>query len=154
MTDHGRTAVYAAEVAAFEGTRFEAIVPFADLVDLAAIVLSAEWWPAGNVSIVPARRDSSTSSANLRGEVRTIRLAAPQMTPATVVHELAHVLAGVGRGHDGGFRRAHVDLTGHLLGDEAATWLIDGYASFGLDLSPRTWSAPPIRRAAGGPIAL
>ena len=154
MTDQGRTAVYAAEIAAFEGTRFETLVPFDELVDLASIVLTASWWPGGEVSIVPARRNAGSSSANLRGDRRTIRLAAPQMTMATVVHELAHVLAGVGSGHDARFRRAHVDLAGHLLGDEAATWLIDGYAAFELDLAPRSWQAPPVRRAAGGPIAL
>jgi hypothetical protein len=76
------------------------------------------------------------------------------MTPATVVHELAHVLAGVERGHGPSFRRAHVDLVGFAFGDEQAGWLLDAYVAVGLAPGERTWPAPPVRPAAGGPIAL
>lgn len=153
--DIGREAVYAAEVAAFEGTAHESPLPLGDLQALASIATGAAWWPCGPIEVVAARSDASSSSTRQRdGAPPVIRLAAPQMTAATVVHELAHALAGVGHGHDGRFRRAHVDLAGHLLGDEPASWLIDAYASLGLPLGERAWSAPPVRRGAGGPIAL
>lgn len=83
-----------------------------------------------------------------------VRLAAPQMTPATVLHELAHVLAGLDDGHGGVFRRAHVDLVGYAFGEEPATWLIDAYRAMALDPGARCWLAPPIRRETGGPLAL
>jgi hypothetical protein len=81
-------------------------------------------------------------------------LAAPQMTPATVLHELAHVLAGIDDGHGPVFRRAHVDLVGFAFGDVEANWLLDAYAAMGLAPGGRSWSQPPLTRAAGGPLAL
>ena len=83
-----------------------------------------------------------------------VRLAAPQMTAATLVHELAHVLAGVEAGHGPTFRRAHVDLVGYCFGDAEAEWLLDAYAAMGLAPGERTWPSPPVRRGAGGPLAL
>ena len=98
--DDGRAAVYAAEIAAFEGTSYESITEFDELLALVRTITSAAWWPRGAVPVVRARRDAGTSSATQRGGERpTVRLAAPQMTPATLVHEFAHVLAGVGSGH-------------------------------------------------------
>jgi hypothetical protein len=76
------------------------------------------------------------------------------MTSATVLHEFAHVLAGVTHGHDAVFRRAHVDLVGFALGDEPATWLLEAYAAIDLEPGRRAWSPPSIRHAAGGPVAL
>lgn len=153
--DIGREAVYAAEIAAFEGTSFESVTPFADLLDLAALIVGAEWWPHGDIEVVPARADAGSSSTRQRtGSAPVVRLAAPQMTPATVVHEFAHVLAGVGAGHGEVFRRAHVDLVGYALGDKPAGWLLDGYAAMGLAPGRRSWPAPPVRRNAGGPVAL
>lgn len=153
--DIGRESVYAAEIAAFEGTSLESLVLLDDLLELARAVSSADWWPHGPVAVTAARSDAGSSSTRQRGSAApVIRLAAPQMTEATLVHELAHVLAGVAHGHDGLFRRAHVDLTGFLLGDEPASWLIDAYASMGLAAGRRDWPAPPVRRAAGGPVAL
>ena len=153
--DIGREAVYAAEIAAFEGTSFETVTPFIELLDLAAVITTASWWPHGPIEVVVARADAGSSSTRQRsGNAPVVRLAAPQMTPATVVHEFAHVLAGVVHGHDDIFRRAHVDLVGYTLGEEPADWLLDGYAAMALEPGVRAWSAPSIRRGAGGPVAL
>lgn len=153
--DHGRAAVYAAEIAAFEGTSYESIVPLDELFALGRLVTAAPWWPHGPTDIVPARADAGSSSARQRGSGPVVvRLAAPQMTRATLLHELAHVLAGVGDGHGEVFRRAHVDLVGYVFGDEPATWLVDAYRAMGLEPGRRRWPAPPIRRSAGGPLAL
>lgn len=153
--DDGRAAVYAAEIAAFEGTSYESLTSFDELVALAQMVTSASWWPRGGVPVARARADSGTSSATQRGAGRpTVRLAAPQMTPATLVHELAHVLAGVGSGHGPTFRRAHVDLAGYAFGDTEAGWLLDAYAAMRLAPGPRAWAQPPVRDGCAGPLAL
>lgn len=153
--DIGREAVYAAEISAFEGTSFESVTPFPELLELATLIVAADWWPHGEIEVVPARADAGSSSTRQRtGAAAVVRLAAPQMTPATVVHEFAHVLAGVGQGHGDVFRRAHVDLVGYAFGDEPAGWLLDGYAAMGLEPGRRAWEAPPVRRHAGGPVAL
>jgi hypothetical protein len=152
--DLGREAVYAAEIAAFEGTSYESLVTFDELAALAVSISSAAWWPHGQVSVVPARRDARTSSTRQRGEAApVVRLAAPQMTPATLIHELAHVLAGLAAGHGEVFRRAHVDLAGVAFGATEASWLLDAYDAVGLPAGARAWPDPtPHRR--GGPIAL
>jgi len=153
--DIGREAVYAAEIAAFEGTRFESVTSYDELVELADLITGASWWTQGEIEVVRTRSDASSSSTRQAGGCRpVVRLAAPQMTSATLVHEFAHVLAGIAHGHDGVFRRAHVDLAGSVLGDEPAVWLLDAYAAMGLEPGSRTWEAPPVRRAAGGPVAL
>lgn len=153
--DEGRAAVYAAEIAAFEGTSYESITAFESLEALAGTVTGAPWWPHGLVEVRRARADASSSSARQRGGAApVIRLAAPQMTPATLVHELAHALAGVAAGHGPAFRRAHVDLVGYVFGDTEAGWLLDAYAQMGLAPGRRGWPAPPLRHAAGGPLAL
>ncbi len=155
MADVGREAVYAAEIAAFEGTRYESVTGFDELLDTASLIGSADWWPRGEIEVVPARADASSSSTRQSGSARpVVRLAAPQMTPATLIHEFAHVLAGVAHGHDAVFRRAHVDLVGYVFGDEPAAWLLDGYAVMRLEPGRRAWAAPPVRRSAGGPVAL
>lgn len=153
--DIGREAVYAAEIAAFEGTSHESLTPFDDLAALALVIVEATWWPHGPIEVVPARSDAGSSSTRQHGGGRpVVRLATPQMTPATIVHEFAHVLAGVEHGHDEVFRRAHVDLVGFCLGDGPVGWLLDGYAAMGLAPGSRAWPAPPVRRTAGGPLAL
>ena len=155
MTDRGRQAVYAAEIAAFEGTAYESIVDFDELVVIADRIAASTWWPHGHVRVVRARRDAASSSTRQRGSAApVVRLAAPQMTPATVLHELAHVLAGVDSGHGPAFRRAHVDVVGYALGDTEAGWLLDAYAAVGLPPGDRAWPEPSIRPGAGGPIAL
>jgi hypothetical protein len=155
MADDGRAAVYAAEIAAFEGTSHEALAPFDELVALARVITDAAWWPHGDIAVVRARADAETSSARQRGDSRpTVRLAAPQMTTATLVHEFAHVLAGVGLGHGPTFRRAHVDLAGYALGDTEAVWLLDAYAAMQLAPGQRAWPQPPVRDSWTGPLAL
>lgn len=151
--DDGRAAVYAAEIAAFEGTSYETLTEFDELVVLARRVTSAAWWPRGDVPVVRARRDASSSSASQRhGDRPTVRLAAPQMTPATIVHELAHVLAGVGSGHGPTFRRAHVDLVGYCFGATESAWLLDAYAAMQLAPGRRAWAQPPVDDACAGPL--
>jgi hypothetical protein len=76
------------------------------------------------------------------------------MTPATLVHELAHVLAGVGLGHGPQFRRAHVDLVGFAFGEAEAHWLLDAYAAMQLTPGTRAWPAPHVRAGTGAPRAL
>ncbi len=156
--DIGREAVYASEIAAFEGTSYEALTRFDELVDLARGIVTEPWWPHGPIEVTPARSDACSSSTRQRvGTMPVIRLATPQMTPATLVHEFAHVLAGVDRGHDDTFRRAHVDLARSAFGDEPATWLRDGYTQMGLTIGTRHWptpSTPSTRSATGGPVAL
>ena len=153
--DVGREAVYAAEIAAFEGTSYETLTRFDQLVPLADRIVANAWWPHGPIRVVPARSDAASSSTRQRhGTVPVIRLASPQMTPATLVHEFAHVLAGVMHGHDAVFRRAHVDLAGAAFGDEPAGWLIDGYSQMGLDLARRTWPEPASQPDVRGPVAL
>ena len=153
--DDGRAAVYAAEIAAFEGTSYETLTPFDELVALAGTITAAAWWPHGEVPVVRARTGAGTSSARQRGGDRpTVRLAAPQMTAATLVHELAHVLAGVGSGHGPTFRRAHIDLAGYAFGATEASWLLDAYSAMRISPGPRTWAQPPVRDGCASPLAL
>lgn len=152
MVDHGRADVYAAELAAFEGTTYEQVVPFDQLVTLARNVCAARWWPLGHIDVVTTRSDALTSSARQCGDqVPVVRLARPQMTRATLVHELAHVLAGVGSGHGPLFRRAYVDLAAAALGVDPAAWLLEQFGRHGLDTAARTWPPPDVL---GGAIAL
>jgi hypothetical protein len=151
-SDQQRAAVYAAEIAAFEGTTFEQVTTLDELARLAQRLCGAEWWPLGQVAVVASRSDAFSSSTRQRGsEAPVVRLAAPQLTPATLVHELGHVLAGVGVGHGSLFRRAYADLAAAAFGVEPASWLIDQFHMHGLDVGVRSWTAPV---ALGGPIAL
>jgi hypothetical protein len=143
--DRGRSSVYAAEIAAFEGTSYEVTIPFDELLVLGRSITDATWWTGGETEIVPARVDASSSSTRqCVGGAPVIRLAAPQMTPATVLHELAHVLAGLAAGHGPAFRRAHLDLVGFAFGAEPADWLAESYDAMGLALGERSWPTPPI----------
>jgi hypothetical protein len=153
--DRGRAEVYAAELAAYEGTDLESVVGFDDLVALAIDVMSQAWWPRGRVPVRRAR-SGARSSATRHTSRAVIHLAAPQMTRATLIHELAHVLAGVGAGHGELFRRAHVDLASLAFGSDRGGWLDAAYAGAGLSLGARRWPQPPSvdRPVALGPIAL
>jgi hypothetical protein len=156
--DRGRAEVYAAELMAFDGTELEDLAEFESLLALAAEVSTMSWWPHGPVEVVPARRDarSSTtrsSSAPDGSRLVVVRLADPQLTPATLVHELAHVLAGVGAGHGPRYRRAHVDIATAAFGAERGRWLADAYSSAGLGLGERSWPVPP-EPGRSQPIAL
>lgn len=142
MADRDRAQVYAAELAAYDGTDLEHVVPFAALVALAERVMGDPWWPAGRVPVRPARSDAGSSSTRLGRQV-VVRLARPQQTPATLVHELAHVLAGFDAGHGPLFRRAHVDIALVAFGREPACWLTDAYGAAELALAERPWPDPP-----------
>lgn len=142
--DTGRAAVYAAELAAFDGTSFEVIRPLSDLVELAAAVTSSAWWPHGPTPVVAARADAASSSARRRGAgPAVVRLAAGQMTSITLLHELAHVLAGVEAGHGPRFRRAYLDVVAYALGPVPAGWLQEQFDLGRLAVAGRRgWPAP------------
>ena len=158
--DVGRAAVYAAELAAFDGTDLEAVVGVDALRRLVDDVVSGEWWPGPDVIVRSMRSDARSSNARCDGgSTTTISIAAPQATVATAVHELAHALAGVAAGHDATYRRAHLDVVAVATnlrrsdgrGDLHVEQLRDAYDAAGLTIGSRTWPAPP---PVGGPIAL
>ena len=145
--DRGREAVYAAEEAAFGGTDLEDHLPLDALRARATTLVDGDWWVrAGGppVDVVAARVDARTSTARRRGGAALIRLAEAQLDIATVAHELAHVLAGIDRGHDEWFRAAHVDVVAVLAGSGASAALAASYRTFGLPVAPRPWP-PPVR---------
>lgn len=154
--DAGREALYAAELAAFDGTSYESLVPLPELVQLAARVCAADWWQVGQVEIVAARADAASSSTRQRGDtLPVVRLAAGQATPATLLHELAHVLAGLAAGHGPRYRRAYLDIVGFCWGEMAAGWLRAEFEAARLAVGERTWPAPPVALGPSpGPIAL
>ena len=143
MIDHGREAVYAAELAAFDGTSYERLTDLVTLQSLAYRITNADWWPRGDVTVVAARADAASSATYLTGASQPIvRLAAGQMTMATLTHELSHALAGVGNGHGPTFRRAHVDVVEWAFGGEPAEWLLDAYQAMGVGVGDRSWRPP------------
>ncbi len=143
--DVGRAATYAAEEDAFGGTDLDAETSLAALVALAATITEGEWWRACSAPMVRVEAASTaahSSSARATGSAALVRLAAGQLTPGTLTHELAHALAGVTAGHDGWFRAAHVDVVAVLAGAGAADDLVGAYAAAGLAVSGRRWPAP------------
>jgi hypothetical protein len=145
--DCGREAVYAAEETAFGGTDLEDPRPLDELRARATAVVDGHWWSrAGGqpVDIVAARADARSSTARDRDCGAVIRLAEAQLDTATMAHELAHVLAGIHRGHDELFRAAHVDVVAVLAGSSASASLAGAYRAFGLPVGPRAWP-PPVR---------
>ena len=113
MTDSDHSALYAAELVAFDGTDLEDARPFDQVRLLINAVVADPWWPGGGVDVRAARSDARSSSARCAvsgGGSGTIRLAASQTTIATAAHELAHVLAGPAHGHGARYRRAYLDV--------------------------------------------
>jgi hypothetical protein len=168
--DRGRTAVYAAEVAAFAGTDLEDVLAVEAIVDLGARLIASRWWPGPRVVVRPARADASSSHCTWRDGATTITIASPQATVATLAHELAHALAGVPAGHGPAFRRALLDVVATVtnlasldiapvaeapdLGRRGVLHvdqLAAGFVAAGLEVGDRTWPAPP---DVAGPIAL
>ena len=140
--DVGRAEVYAAELAAFDGTELESVVGQHDAAALVARITAAAWWPPDRrVELRVARRDASSSHTRWVQGRTIVSLAATQRTPATVVHELAHVLAGPQARHGPVFRRAHVDLACEAFGAGRGAWLEAAYRDAGLALGPRWWAA-------------
>lgn len=160
--DRDRSQVYAAELAAFDGTDLEEVIGVEAVLALMRSVVEGKWWPGGVVESKRARSDarsSSTRCGHETGSAVSITIAGPQATIATAAHELAHVLAGVAHGHDDRYRRAHIDVVQAITNVDR----IDGrrmvhveqleraYASAGLVVGDRVWPAPP---PVGGSIAL
>lgn len=157
MSDANHEALYAAELAAFDGTDLEQVRPFAAIAALLQQVVGGPWWPAGEVEVRRARVDAGSSSTRCSGgEVgaavarATISLAGPQMTVATAAHELAHVLAGAGCGHDAVYRRAYIDTvrvmtnldpTDRRMGLHVEQ-LSAAFRAAGLGVGERSWPAP------------
>lgn len=161
--DDGRTALYAAELAAFDGTDLEDARGHDWAHRLALTVTSGDWWPGPDVRVRPVRAGAASSSCRSiekNGSLTEIRLAAAQTTAATVAHELAHSLAGPHHGHDPVFRRAYLDLITVVTNSDPAArrlslhvgQLSDAFNAAGLAVGPREWQAPP--DGLGGPIAL
>jgi hypothetical protein len=154
--------VYAAEGEAFAGTDLEMPVGIASLVELAAQLTAASWWPAGPVVVRASRADARSSTTRCRtspaGHAHEIRLASAQSTVATLAHELAHVVAGLAAGHGPLFRSAYLDVVAALTNLDSTDrrrelhvlQLRDAFASAGLAVAPRRWPEPP----SAGPIAL
>lgn len=150
--DDGRAEVYAAEVAAFEGTDLEMIRPFEKVAATITAVVDTEWWPGPPVRVAAARRDSLTSSARCTDdEEAMIRLAAPQLTIATAAHELAHALAGPGAGHAPVFLAAYLDVVAVITNLDPSDrrhqlhvgQLREALDAVGLVVGARAWPAPP-----------
>ena len=156
--DSDRAAVYACELAAFDGTDLEVVVGVDDLVQRAQRVLAGEWWPGPAVVVRSARSDARSSSTRCDTDHAVIRLAAGQATVATAAHELAHALAGASHGHGPTFRRAMLDVVEEITNidsaDRRGTLHVDQLAAAfdaaGLTVGERRWPAPD----AAGPIPL
>ena len=159
--DCGRSEVYAAEAAAFDGTDLEAELPFDVVAQAIESVVLGEWWPGPPVEARPARRDAASSSARgVEGGLAVIRLAAGQTTMATAAHELAHALAGPTVGHSPRFLVAYLDVVAvitnldsrdrrhHLHVDQ----LRASFDASRLAVGERGWPAPP--PSTGSAIAL
>jgi len=163
--DDGRTALYAAEAAAFDGTDLEVPLGHDVAARVLADVIGRRWWTGPRVRIRAARGDAGSSSCSAIDDGSTppmaeIRLARPQTTVATVAHELAHALAGPEHGHDGVFRRAYLDTVlvatnidpTDRRGRLHVTQLAEAMDAAGLTIGERTWPPPPA--TFDGPIAL
>lgn len=160
--DRDRTALYAAELAAFDGTDLERVVGLDAVIAAMRDVIESQWWPGPSVAIRGARADARSSSARCSavGGGTTIAIAAGQATMATAAHELAHALAGAEVGHDASFRAAYLDVIAVLTnrssverrGDLHGEQLRDALSAAGLDVGNRRWPAPP--EAVSGPIVL
>lgn len=159
VRDVDRAELYAAELAAFDGTDLEQQRPFDEIAAIIrAVVDTSGWWPGGPVDVRPGRSDARSSSTRCDagdgaggGAAAVVRLAEAQCTVATAAHELAHAVAGTGRGHDPIFRRAYLDVVAVMTNldttdrrhDLHVGQLTDAFAAFDLPVGSRTWPAPP-----------
>jgi hypothetical protein len=110
-----------------------------------ADLTSGSWWAAAGpaVRIVTPRPDtrSSTARSGPAGTVE-VRLSTEQLTAATVVHELAHALAGVADGHGALFRAAAADLAAMVAGAATGARLETAFDALGLAVAARRWPSP------------
>ena len=162
--DVGRLAVYACELAAFDGTDLEDERSFEEVERFILSIAAGPWWTGPMVTVRRARAGTASSvaagSVGRAGAPTEIRLADSQCTVATGAHELAHALAGVERGHDAVFRRAYLDVVAmgtnvdplERRGTTHVDQLADAFASAGLALAERRW--PPPDAGTVGAIAL
>ena len=150
--DCSRSEVYAAEVAAFDGTDLESVLPFETIARTIASVVAGEWWPGPPVDVQPARRDAASSSTRSQdGGTVVIRFAAGQLTTATAAHELAHALAGPAVGHSPIFLAAYLDVVEVITNVDArdrrrrlhVDQLGRSLDAAGLEVGRRWWPAPP-----------
>jgi hypothetical protein len=153
--DVDRSAVYAAELRAFEGTDLEDVVEFGDLTARMDLVVKGDWWPGPAVEVLASRADAASSSTRCavtaQGGVATIRLARAQTTIATAAHELGHALAGVGEGHGPVFRAAYLDVIAVITNADSTDrrhelhvyQLATAFAQDGLSVCDRRWPPPP-----------
>jgi hypothetical protein len=147
--------VYAAELAAFDGTDLEDVIDFSLLVERMQTITTGEWWPGPVVDVIVARADAVSSSTRCAmsavGGRTTIRLAAAQITTATAAHELAHALAGPEVGHGAVFRTAYLDVVAVITNIDTTDrrrqlhveQLATAFAEVGLSTGDRRWPPPP-----------
>jgi len=140
--DDARSEVYAAELSATAGTSLEATCTLDELRAAATRIIRSPWWPVGDIAVVAARADAHSSCARYREGRIEVRLAAGQMDMATLIHEMAHALAGLDAGHGALFRRAHIDIASAAIGAQAATWVERAYRAADLDIADRCWPQP------------
>jgi len=162
MIDSDRTAVYAAEQAAFDGTDLESMRPFDAVVATIGAVTSGAWWPGPGVLVTSTRRDSRSSSARrlVDDSAIEIRLSREQMTVATAAHELAHALAGPAAGHGAVYRVAYLDVVAVMTNIDLVDrrhhlhveQLAEAFRNAGLSVGERRWPPPP--ESTGTAIAL
>jgi len=162
VIDHERAAVYAAELAAFDGTDLESVIALDDVDAAVSAVVTGPWWTGPHVVLRRARSDARSSSTRCgpAGDPATITIAADQTTIATAAHELAHVLAGPVAGHNGSFRAAYLDVIAAITNRDSVGRRMDihirqlatAFSDAGLSVGPRGWHPPPTSMA--GPIAL
>jgi hypothetical protein len=163
--DNERTALYAAELAAFDGTDLEVQIGHDFIARRIQDVVAGEWWPGPSIEVRRARADALASStrcalAAADGSTAIIRFAAEQTTTATAAHELAHALAGVAVGHGPVFRRAYLDVLAVITNldstdrrrDLHVGQLAAAFVARDLSVGDRQWAAPPLEDV--GPIAL
>jgi hypothetical protein len=163
--DNERTALYSAELAAFDGTDLEVVGGYELVAGRVDEVVTGEWWPGPSVDVRLARTDARASSTRCAGEVEAgataiIRLAPEQITVATAAHELAHALAGAAAGHGPLFRRAYLDVVAVVTNLDSTDRRLDlhvgqlqqAFLARDLGVDDRQWAAPPVESV--GPIAL
>ena len=163
--DGERTALYAAELAAFDGTDLEVSIGHDFIARRIQDVVTGEWWTGPPVEVRAARVDARASSTRCAldaedGSTAIIRLAAEQTTTATAAHELAHALAGVAVGHGPVFRRAYLDVVAVITNldstdrrrDLHVGQLAAAFDARDLSVGDRHWAPPPVEDV--GPIAL
>jgi hypothetical protein len=153
--DVDRSAVYAAELRAFEGTDLEDVAEFGGIAARMDLVVNGEWWAGPAVDVLSSRADAASSSTRCvvtaHGGRATIRLARAQTTIATAAHELGHALAGVGEGHGPVFRAAYLDVVAVITNADSTDrrhelhvhQLATAFAEDGLSVGERRWPQPP-----------